>query len=709
MAEVLNTDPETIREIGLAMGLPETQPITEDQWRRSYITIIRRNWHLLPYDQLLQLLDWTPEEMAFTLREDDFLWVKLGQLKPRCDPLVYKPPNAATQERENKIRKMVEEHFPDGVGVRGEPLFSFVRELSTPPATEPGERIESLFSPRYCYSYFALYGDPLLDEKLDPYPEGYLARLAGSGVNGVWLQGVLFKLAPFPWDESLSEGYQTRLENLRKLVAKGKKYGIGVYLYLNEPRSMPLSFFEAPNNKGLKPLARDNLKGVVENDYAAMCTSTDPVREYLREGIASISRAVPDLAGFFTITGSENLTNCWSHHQGQNCPRCGPRGPAEVISEVNRIIKEGIDQAGAGAELICWDWGWQDDWALETIDQLPDGVSFMSVSEWSIPIERGGVQTVIGEYSISTIGPGPRATRHWNRARAHGLKTLAKIQANNTWELSSVPYIPALENVAQHAANLREAGVDGLQLSWTLGGHPSPNLEVVAELGKPDAPSVDEALLNVARNRYGETHAENVVEAWKKFSEAFSEFPYHGGTMYNAPQQMGPANLLWGEPTGYRSTMVGFPYDDLDSWRAVYPPEVFVDQFGKVAVGFTSGAGSIGKESHAIQVGSPLWDEIQIAKACAIHFGSVVNQATFVDARDRLDSTTEAEQRAELLAVMKKALKDEIDSAKRLHDIQCQDSRIGFEATNQYFYIPVDLAEKVLNGYDLLERLNSAE
>jgi hypothetical protein len=87
----------------------------------------------------------------------------------------------------------------------------------------------------------------------------------------------------------------------------------------------------------------------------------------------------------------------------------------------------------------------------------------------------------------------------------------------------------------------------------------------------------------------------------------------------------------------------------------------------------------------------------------------VVNQATFVDARDRLDSTTEAEQRAELLAVMKKALKDEIDSAKRLHDIQCQDSRIGFEATNQYFYIPVDLAEKVLNGYDLLERLNSAE
>ena len=42
----------------------------------------------------------------------------------------------------------------------------------------------SAFSPRYCYSYFALYGDPLLDPALDPYPDGYLARLAASGVTG---------------------------------------------------------------------------------------------------------------------------------------------------------------------------------------------------------------------------------------------------------------------------------------------------------------------------------------------------------------------------------------------------------------------------------------------------------------------------------------------------------------------------------------------
>jgi hypothetical protein len=77
---------------------------------------------------------------------------------------------------------------------------------------------------------------------------------------------------------------------------------------------------------------------------------------------------------------------------------------------------------------------------------------------------------------------------------------MAKIQAGNTWELSAVPYIPAVAHVAQHMANLRDTGVEGLMLSWTLGGYPSPNLEVVAEMGR-GTPTPDEAMLAVARRR----------------------------------------------------------------------------------------------------------------------------------------------------------------------------------------------------------------
>jgi hypothetical protein len=49
-------------------------------------------------------------------------------------------------------------------------------------------------------------------------------------------------------------------------------------------------------------------------------------------------------------------------------------------------------------------------------------------------------------------------------------------------------------------------------------------------------------------------------------------------------------------------------------------------------------------------------------------------------------------------------LRSEIALARRLHAIQSRDSRIGFEASNQYYYVPVDLAEKVINCHDLLTR-----
>ena len=66
-----------------------------------------------------------------------------------------------------------------------------------------------------------------------------------------------------------------------------------------------------------------------------MCTSVPEVREYLAASVESICRAVPELAGFFTITGSENLTNCWSHGNGKGVPalRQTPAGRGDLRSQ----------------------------------------------------------------------------------------------------------------------------------------------------------------------------------------------------------------------------------------------------------------------------------------------------------------------------------------------------------------------------------------
>ncbi|MDD4873119.1 MAG: hypothetical protein PHR77_21405, partial [Kiritimatiellae bacterium] len=353
MAAAIDAKTSDILKLGKAMGLERPPRISAEQRKRSCLTVIRRNWHLLPYEQLLKLLNWTPEEMAFTLREDDFMYIKMGSLKPQCEPLKYSPPDPATVEREKEIAQIAGKYFPDGVCQTSDELFGFVSRLSEKPSSKrETEAQKTLFSPRFCYSYFALYCDPLLDRDADPYPDGYLAQLAATGVDGVWLQAVLSKLSPFPWDEKLSARYEERLANLRALVKRARKHGIGIYLYLNEPRSMPLAFYET----------RPQLKGVVENDYAALCTSAPEVQQYLINAVASISKAVPDLGGFFTITGSENLSNCWSHHKGTGCPRCGKRTAAEVIAETNGLFQQGIKQAGTGAKLIAWDWGWADPW-----------------------------------------------------------------------------------------------------------------------------------------------------------------------------------------------------------------------------------------------------------------------------------------------------------------------------------------------------------
>ncbi len=695
IAKTVGAKPEEIVRLGKAMGLPNPPRISALQQRRSTLTVIRRNWHLLPYEQLLILLDWTPEQLAYTLKEDDFLYIKLGSLKPNCPPIRYHLPDAATVRREEAIATIARSAFPEGLPPASSPLFDFVGQLQKKKPIIRRTDDNGQFSPRFCYSYFALYGDPLLDKQADPYPDGYLAQLAASGVDGIWLQAVLYKLAPFPWDSRLSDRYEERLQSLRLLVARAKRHGIGVYLYLNEPRTMPLSFYaEHPD-----------WKGVVEGDQAALCTSRPEVQNYLRTSIASICRAVPELAGFFTITASENLTNCWSHGSGANCPRCSKRTPAEEIAEANTLIRDGIRQAGSSTRLIAWDWGWSDKDAKEIIERLPADVTLMSVSEWDLPIKRGGVASSIGEYSVSAIGPGPRAMRHWELARKRGLKVIAKIQAANSWELSAVPYLPVLENVARHAANLRDAHLDGLMLGWTLGGYPSPNLEVVAEVGQGATP--DTAMQTVAERRFGREAAPAVVRAWQSYSTAFQEFPFHIGLAYTAPMQYGPANLLWEEPTGYQATMIGFPYDDLDTWRAVYPPSVFISQFEKVADGFEAALRTLKKTlpaSVSPKLNRELLAEQRIAEAAAIHFRSVAHQARFIVARRALESAKTTEESRPLVAELERILEAEISLARRLYRLQSEDSRLGFEASNQYYYVPLDLLEKIVNCADLRDR-----
>lgn len=698
MAAVLKTTPENVRAIGESMGLPAHVPPADQQWRRGYITVIRRNWHLLPFEQMLELLDWTPHRLAETLKEDDFLWHKLGALKPACEPLRYTGPTEAVRQRAARIKALLEREIGDELQRPARPRFEFVGGLAEPvrggqnAARPAGEPI------RLIYSYFAIYGDPLSDPALDPYPDGLLARLAATGVNAVWIHTVLRDLAPSTLFPEFGAGHEKRLENLRALVQRARKHGISVILYMNEPRSMPSAFFQK----------YPELAGVRERNSVAMCTSTPQVRQWLTESLAYLFKNVPDLGGVFTITASENLTSCASHYRQAQCPRCSKRSGAEIIAQVNQLIASGVRQGNPDAKVICWDWGWPDNAVDDIIQQLPEGVRVMSVSELGVPIRRGGVAGTINEYSVSGVGPGPRATRHWNRAQERGLLPMAKVQLNCTWELSAVPYLPVLDLVAQHCENLRNAGVKDLMLSWTVGGFPSPNLQVAKEfVARPDA-GREEILTAVARQRYGAAGASAGREAWSHFSKAFTEFPFDIKVLYFGPMQMGPANPLYAQPTKYKATMVGLPYDDIDTWRAMYPAEVMAGQLDKVADGWAAG---LDKLKAAVQAAPGAQErrhaeeDLRLAEAAQLHFRSAANQVRFVLARNRLaaDNLSSADAEAQLRQLQQIAV-EEFAIAKQLYRLTRQDARIGFEASNHYYYLPADLLEKLINTRYILDQ-----
>jgi hypothetical protein len=212
---------------------------------------------------------------------------------------------------------------------------------------------------------------------------------------------------------------------------------------------------------------------------------------------------------------------------------------------------------------------------------------------------------------------------------------------------------------------------------------------------------VDQALARVAETRYGLGATPNVLKAWSKFSTAFAEYPFHGSLVYLGPMQCAPANLLCPQPTKYRATMVGFPYDDLDGWRAIYPAEVLAGQFEKIATGWDEGLALVQTATEKAKVPSEqanLREDAGLAEAAGLHFRSTASQVRFLMARNALLSgSLKAGERQAQIEGIRQAATAEIQTAKRLFTLVCQDSRIGFEASNHYYYLPLDLVEKVVN------------
>ena len=654
IAKLLKTDAEKVIRTAREMGLDE--PCDSDIWlQKGYITIIRRMWHLLPYDQLLELLEMDDQTLAVMLREEDFLDLKLGD-KPDCQPLTWAEPTAAEHARMAEICKLV-----SALPVGGSKPFEFTYDV--PPIEFSGK---PLFERRIIYPFSCLYQNALEVDSRTFLPDEMLEAYQKAGINGLWIQGVLFQLAEYPFAPEFSKGYEKRLERLKALTERCEKYGIKIYMYINEPRTMEDSFYEKyPHLRG------HNAKP----GKVCLCTSTKEVQDYLYNSIRTICLAAPKLGGFITISRSENPTNCYSHSTKETCqcPRCSKRSVGEVVAENVNCIEAGAYSVSPDIKVIAWSWSWREA-NLEIIEHLNPRVILQSKSEEGIPYNIGGVDNVVGDYSMSIPGPGDLARKEWALARSRSMEVSAKVQVNTTWECSTVPALPVYPLIEQHMADLQKEGVSNIMLSWTLGGYPSQNILCAAKHFYESCKVPERSPAQ--------------QEASELFAAAFKEFPFSVGVAYMGPQNAGPSTMLYPEPTGYKGTMTCYAYDDVDRWKSIFPKEVLKAQFEKLTEKWALGVERLKDEPDS---------ETKImGRAAFSTFRSSRNQIRFYMARDVGD-----------IATMIEAAEDEIWCAEELLKMMNLNSAIGFEAANHYYYSKGCLREKVVNCHYVLSKLRA--
>ncbi|EEF59094.1 hypothetical protein [Pedosphaera parvula] len=804
LATVLGTDVTTLHKAGKAMGLSIPESLTPEEIRRNVEMVLRRNWTIIPRNQIEALLDFNPQQFDDFLGKEIFLRALLAAPPADLSPIKYAIPDSATKARlqwfsihfthhkeavsntpeeprlgyQNDLffahnrpdfipettSKSAEANLQSGWKIytprgRGEVLKHAVADFahyclvcqqtkkgSLSEASKPGNNTITLlvrpssdvpeayslkiekksihlessseiglarglvelehrmaerggpflsttcetnrptFSTRCVFPYSSLMTDVLGQDLIDPCPDGYLDTIFHQDADGIWIYALLSDLVPSPVFDGMGVGGEKRLQKLRDLVNRAAKHSLKVYIYLNEPRSQPLAFFDK----------YPDVKGQVEGNTAALCTSTEAVQKHLRGSFEKLFREVPGLGGVFLITASENLANCYSHAHGgkTSCPRCSQRSPADVIAESIRCMAEGTWAANPKARFVVWDWSWHsvlgENVPEQIIKQLPKGVALMADFERGTTIERGGVAMKVDEYSISVVGPSPRAQLRAKQSKDSGLDFFAKVQLSTTWECGTVPFIPVPNLLARKATAMRDLNVTGAMATWTIGSYPSPNTEAFAL--RQWNPQLDEEdiLRRIAARRYNPEAVAPAVSGWTKLSDAFTEeYPYSSAP-YSGPLQHGPSLLLYRRdiPPPLGTVTLLNPKDDWTHWTAPYSPELMSKLLRHLCERWDDGLHDL-QDAMEASTGVRRWTaqrDYGVAWMVGYTYRAYADDLDFYKARDKGD-----------ILHMKQIAAAQIVSTEEALRFVRADSRLGWEPELQYFYRPSDVLERLLS------------
>lgn len=553
-------------------------------------------------------------------------------------------------------------------------------------------------SPYTNFGEFSRTENDLLDETItadDVYTDQVLEGISKSGFNGIWVHGILHHIVSESIFSELGANADIHQEKINNLIARAKKHDIKVYIYMQPPRALPVSYTEFWKNHSDIAGQVEIIKGDDDSgsfSVQAMCTSTDMVKTYLKNATCNLAEKLPDLGGVILITASEYPAHCVSKrgrvigafgeidNMPVDCPRCVKRKSENIVAEVITLIRDGIRVSSASIKIIAWNWSWSsyvDAPCEEIISQLPKDIILMS------GFERGGKKDILGhkdakidEYSISYAGPSEQFKESFELANKYGLKFLAKLQFGTTHELATVPNLPLITNIFKKAVFLKEHKLSGFMGCWNFGNMISVNTAAFNWFLSPEAPTEEEdALSQFAEKYFGECDGSKIIAAWKAFAEAMNSYPfcipylYAGPTNYALGYISHPAPL--NEKTCGRSWLMDERGDDLSGAFVDFSLDEIIAGFGLLAEEWNraveqlklglSGNGSV----HACE-------EIANAEVCGGAFRSTWN--LFRTYKLRLNWSDEK------LTEYNEISKDELQNIKHVLPYVEQDKRFGYHS-----------------------------
>ncbi len=550
------------------------------------------------------------------------------------------------------------------------------------------------------------YSDEILQSN-QTHTDEKLRAIADAGFTGIWLHAILRDLTPTDLFKRYVRNSEKRLDALKRLCERSKRYGLDVWIYCTEPLGLDENhpFWKVhPELKGHRTFIP-----VDPPAKFALCSSTPAVQNFLEEGFERLFQRVP-LKGVILITASEHISNCWAHTPTNpsyanpfplkkcHCPRCSSRTPKEVISEIITLINRGVKSARPDAKVVAWDWSWNMHFNppyQELVDMLPKDVILMGDFERGGRVIRKGKSRFVEEYSLIYPGPSSRF-RGEVRITTQKRPLWAKLQVNTTHELATVPNLPLVVSLYRKFKFLREARTNGIMATWNFGcALDTLNIFAVRKLTLDRSIGTEKSWLEaLAREYFGaKVDAQKIVRAWYGFQRACSYYPLNGLTfLYSSPMNyslayplklkfenkpMGPSWLKHSFGDRLEDTLSGFTEDEI-----IYLLGKLSDKWLQAVDDYEQGLANSDRVERKVK-------ELNVAKIIGCCFRSTWNIYRWYKLRKHKRTQKLSKSEREIIA-------DELSNLQIALPLVKLDTRLGYhEEARWYMFTPKTINQKI--------------